>query len=371
MKPEPRLKIFILLKYGLDAEKYYQLFLQGKVPGASPYDYHRVESFNCQGSFSKDYPENIFQNLFRRIIFKIAGGDLIHAWKNRQKLWAADAVWTFSEREWLAVSFLLKLKMFRMFKPVLKRPLILGRTIWFLDSWVNWSSLRRWLYRSCLPLPDVIMVSGPMEKKIMHGIFPMIRLHCLKFGIPLESFPLKQYRLKSKKSVTIRVLSLGNDRHRDWNTLVQALGGQPGIELTIATRHEITNLTSQFNNIVFTTFFTMNEHLALYDRADLVVVTLSPCQRVSGITVILEAMARGVPVICTMTGGLEYYFQGDEICFIPPTTPEILKKSVFDLGRNMNRMENMANNAHKTIIQDGLDSRSWIKRHCQLTRQLM
>lgn len=365
MKPTSDMKIFVLLKYGLDAKKYHQLFLRGKVPGSTPYDYHYAESFDCQVLFSVDHPENTLTKIFRKIIFKILGGDLIHTWRNRKKLWQVDAIWTFTEREWLAVSFL------RLFRPGSRQPIILGRTVWLTDSGNKWSLLRRKIYQIFFPLPDVILVSSPVEKKVLHKIFPQARLHCMKFGISLISFPLKNYQPRLAKTDTTKVVSLGNDPNRDWKTLIQAMGDQADIELTIATRHNISQKVSPFSNIKLTTFTTMYEHLALYDWADLIVVTLLPCQRISGITVILEAIARGVPVICTKTGGLEFYFHRDEIYFIPPQDTQSLKSAIRTLIGTQSKMQDMSCRSQETIMKDGLDSKSWIERHCQLTRKLL
>ncbi len=68
------------------------------------------------------------------------GFDMVHAWRNRRVLFAADVVWTHTEVEHLAVSFLQKLI------PRYRHTRMLAQTIWLWDRWPELSRARRQLY---------------------------------------------------------------------------------------------------------------------------------------------------------------------------------------------------------------------------------
>lgn len=71
--------------------------------------------------------------------------------------------------------------------------------------------------------------------------------------------------------------------------------------------------------------------LALYQRADIAVVSLFPNDYAAGIQVLLEAIACGTPVIVTRTEGLaEYLVDTDMITVIPAGDIAAMRRAVID-----------------------------------------
>ena len=50
----------------------------------------------------------------------------------------------------------------------------------------------------------------------------------------------------------------------------------------------------------------------------------------SGITVACEAVACGVPVVCSKTGGVPSYFEETEILYVTPLDPAALRAAVLN-----------------------------------------
>ena len=64
--------------------------------------------------------------------------------------------------------------------------------------------------------------------------------------------------------------------------------------------------------------------------------------------VLAQAMACGIPVICTEnSGGAEIIDNGQEGYVIPIRNKEILKKKILELYNDRKKLDQMSHNAHK------------------------
>ena len=86
------------------------------------------------------------------------------------------------------------------------------------------------------------------------------------------------------------------------------------------------------NNVTVRSVATADDVKALYEWADIVIVSLKPNLHASGITVILESIILGVPVVCTDSGGLRAYFSSWEICYVPVYAPIAMRVAVEELA---------------------------------------
>ena len=123
----------------------------------------------------------------------------------------------------------------------------------------------------------------------------------IPFGIRAETMLPRDPRPAHRP---IRVLSLGNDRHRDWPTLIAAMKDWNDCVLRLVSHQVNRALVRSATNVEITHPRTNDDLMALYDWADIVVVPLKPNLHASGITVVQEATLCGLPVVCTDTGGL-------------------------------------------------------------------
>jgi glycosyltransferase involved in cell wall biosynthesis len=130
-----------------------------------------------------------------------------------------------------------------------------------------------------------------------------------------------------------RIVALGNDMHRDWNTLIAAVDGWPGCEVRIgSTRLGLRRLAGKQVSIV--PVRSAREAKDLYAWGEIAVVPLERNLHASGVTVISEAVVSGLPVVCTRTGGLSAYFSEQEVRYVPPEDPEAMRCALKELAAN-------------------------------------
>ncbi len=167
----------------------------------------------------------------------------------------------------------------------------------------------------------------------------------------------------------IRVLSLGNDRHRDWNTLISATRNVPDIEVKLATVS--LKPLADANNIAVVRAQNNDELFALFAWADIVVVALKPNLHASGITVIEEATIFGLPVICSRVGGLDAYFGREDIFYVDGHDPAQIRAAIQGLAHDDARRTALVRKARQRLYHDELTSKGYARRHVELSKQLL
>jgi glycosyltransferase involved in cell wall biosynthesis len=102
-----------------------------------------------------------------------------------------------------------------------------------------------------------------------------------------------------------------------------------------------------------------------------VIVSLKPNLHASGITVILESIILGVPVVCTDSGGLRAYFSSSEICYVPAYAPIAMRVAVEELAQADERRWDMEIRAQKRLLSASLTTQGFAERHRQLSEELL
>jgi glycosyltransferase involved in cell wall biosynthesis len=362
------MQVFVHLAYGFDAVEYERKWAAGRkgMNDRHPYGYSRAASDETSIVYSRDFPEGRARKYFRLFVRLIFGFDLVHAWRNKAGIMAADVVWTHTESQHLAIAFIFLLTGKTRGRP---RPKMIGQSVWLFDNWKRYSAPRRWFFRLLLRQSDVLTVHSPNNLQLLRSIVPDVRSELVLYGVKAdpEDFAAPAPR---EAPHPVHVLSVGNDRDRDWETLVKALRDEPAIAVTIASRFAQA-AAKGCRNIRVCTTTTKAEILALYDWADFIVVPLKPNLHVSGITVIEEAAIRGVPVISTDVGGLRAYFDGDAIAYVRAGDPVAIREAVRTLSANREQRLQMALRAQARMGQDGLSSDTYVRRHVKLSRELL
>jgi len=284
----------------------------GVVNERLPYGYYHAADEGCVVEYSQDGDESRLLEVLRLSLRQALGFDLMHAWRNRKGILGADVIWTHTELEHLAVLVLLRL----ISAPT--RPRLIAQSLWLFDRWHKLSPPKRWLYLRLLEQADVLTVQSPDNLKILRELFPRKQSDLVQFGINLDSMVPPVSR---PNHCPVRVVSLGSDMHRDWQTLIESVKDWDRCEVRIASRYIPSESVAGMNNVVILQPRSAQEVSELYSWADLVVVSLKPNLHDSGLTVIAEVMAFGVPVICTDTGGLRAYFSDSELSYVPPCDP--------------------------------------------------
>ena len=321
--------VFAHLGYGLDARQYRERFLSGYEPDETPYGFHVAERLGVRVVFSHDHPESAFFRLVRRVIKRILGFDVIHLWRNRRAIERAQVVWTMQESEWLSLRFV------GLFIQSLRKPVI-GNTVWLFDRWESINPLMRRLYARLAQGDGVLTVHSNQYLPLMKRFMPEVRIERMYFGTSTESHPMLSPT--TDRATPMRVLAVGNDPTRDWQTLLEAIGNDPGFEIELVCSWYGSDVRARYRSIRYRNI-SVAHHLAtfqaLYRWADVVVIPMHP-NRFSGITVALEAIANGKPVVASRTGGVPTYFGEDAVAYVSPHDPIAFRDALFETQRDGN-----------------------------------
>lgn len=337
-------------------------------PDRVPYGYHQAERLGCDLTFSHDHCESRFARFFRRSLHRILGFDLIYAYRNRDAMMRSDVIWTHTEHEHLAVLALLR------WRSADRRPKIIAQSVHLYDVWNQLSPWKRSVNRRLMRSADVLTVHSKENLLKCHRIFPDRNCRLVPFGISLDDFPMTIPNFNPAHG-KLKIASLGSDMHRDWDLLLNAIQNRDDIEARIAIparkRDKVEGLFKNKANCALVSVSSLREILDLYAWCDVVVVPIAANLHVSGITVILEAVTQGKPVIAADTGGLDGYFSKDEIfyyeCGNADSLLDALSRCIDDPGRTRAAIAR----AQTRIIRDELTSAGYAKRHVELSRELL
>ncbi len=359
------IKVFVQLAYGFGGRNWSERYDRGEIIGVNErfaYGYLHASAMGCDVVYSEDYRETRFGRILRLAIRVLLGFDLVHAWRNRQALYRADVVWTHTESQSLAVTALLAILRKR------PRPKLILQSVWLIDRWRKTGAARRWLWRHLMSSGDILTFHSSANWSIAQRIFADNRCEIVLFGIrasevkPVRDRPLLR---------PIKLIAVGNDVHRDWKTLIDAVAELPNVELTIVSQRAQTSLVSGLENVTLVSPSTNAALTAIYDRSDIAILPLKPNLHASGVTALQEAVLYGLPVICSDVGGLRDYFSEDEVAYVPAASPEALRQQIAALVNDDVGRAAMARRAQAKMGPNALSSQSFVRRHVELSRELL
>jgi glycosyltransferase involved in cell wall biosynthesis len=367
-------EVYIHLQYYLDAASWRQRYSTGQVPDRTPYGYHHAEARGYHLTFSKSYREGKAADLLRRACKHFLGFDLWHIWRNRKRTSGVDAIWTHTEQEHLAILLLRRLKIFS------SEALLIAQSVWLFDVWEGlprWKhELYRWLIQS--DARTVLTTLSEENLKVARSLFPNKRSEVVRFGISLDSFPLQPPAFVYEPGGRpLRLLSLGSGVQRDWRTLAEAVEGDKDVELLIGTdlssrtNRPLKRLVADLDRISVELLGSVERIRKAYEWADIVVIPSLPNRHVSGITVMLEAVTAGKPVIATDTGGLKDYFDDDEVYYIPPRDSSALARAIRDCANRTDKTLSRVRKAQAKLLSAELTTRGYALRHVALTEEML
>lgn len=169
---------------------------------------------------------------------------------------------------------------------------------------------------------------GPGELDGLRGLGLAERVHVVPFGVDVD------FWAPGSAEPTREVLAIGNDGHRDWETLVAAAPSIPA-RIRILTRRAQPavlppNVTWEAADW-YTQLLSDEEVRAAYRGSAVVVVPTKDVLQPSGQSVTLQAMACGRPVVLSRTRGLfgpELLADGHNIVLTSPGDASELARSV-------------------------------------------
>jgi glycosyltransferase involved in cell wall biosynthesis len=154
---------------------------------------------------------------------------------------------------------------------------------------------------------------------------------------------------------------------RDYVTLLESLRGT-GVPCHVAADHvrvpgpmrflndrrvAVSSLKGQADENVTIGRLPLTELRKLYARSRFVVVPLLHSDTDNGVTVILEAMAMGKPVICSRTRGqVDVIEEGVTGLYVPVGDPGALREAIVSLWNDPARAQQMGRNARALVEQN-------------------
>jgi glycosyltransferase involved in cell wall biosynthesis len=167
------------------------------------------------------------------------------------------------------------------------------------------------------------------------------------------------------------IIAVGNDVHRDWPTLVQAVARHPDWRLRIVSTKCPLSLAQGVANVEIAGVDNNADLKALYRQATIVVVPLLPNAHASGITVLQEAALNGVAAIASDVGGLRDYFDADSVTYYASGDVDGLEQAIHGLLSDPDARYTQAMSAQRQMGPDGLSSYAFARRHVEISRSLV
>jgi glycosyltransferase involved in cell wall biosynthesis len=178
------------------------------------------------------------------------------------------------------------------------------------------------------------------------------RVHVNAFGVDTA------FWAPAPEPAAREVLAIGNDGHRDWETLVMAAADIPA-RVRVFTRHpKPAGLPA---NVSWAEADWHRQLLSdadvreLYRNAAAVVVPVKNVPQPSGQSVTLQAMACGRPVVLSRTRGLwrpETLHDGVNVQLVPPSDAAALAAAVRDLLDDPARAHQVGAEAREGVLRD-------------------
>jgi len=167
----------------------------------------------------------------------------------------------------------------------------------------------------------------------------------LRFGVDHEFFAEKPF------PSTPMLFSAGGDRDRDPATLFRAIEiirrEHPSIEVMVQSRTQL----QPPDGVRVVPYLTHQQLREAYERASVVAIATRPNLHASGMTVSLEAMAVGRPVVITETPGLDDYVRdGDTGFLVPCNDHRALAARIGTLLEDHTAAEAMGGRARRRVV---------------------
>lgn len=339
-------KFIALYEPTLDPVDWERKFHAGIGADSSPWGFAHARQFGHEVTFSRGRR----RYLPERAVRWFTGCELVQAFVHRKQLAAADGIFTHTEREGLAAAIVLRLMGAR-------RPVLQGNFLWLLYKFNQKPWWQRWLARWAMERID-IPTCNAMPNIAAGEAVGIGNVRYVPYGISTDSFPITAPTERSGNLIS----SIGRDEARDWQAIVALAEAMPDMHFRVAIGDAVVTL-ADIPNVEVRRTNGVTETNALYDQSRMVVLPLLPNFHASGITVMLEAVARGVPVVAGLQGGLDDYFSADEVWYYGEdckhkTLVEAAQACLADPAEARARAER----AQQAFRDRGYDSVSFIER---------
>jgi glycosyltransferase involved in cell wall biosynthesis len=236
-----------------------------------------------------------------------------------------------------------------------------------MDRWRSFDPVRRLFYRRLIRRVDVLTFHSPANLAMAARLFPNKRLVLVRYGVTTNI----RVEPRRRPAGPIRVLAVGNDRDRDWPTLIAAVRDRPDIFLLILSGAVSRRLARRARNVEIRRAQTQDELMRAFAEATLACVPLRPNLHASGITAVEEAALAGVPIVATDVGGLDAYFPRDEVRYVPPGDVRSLLEAILATAAHPDDAYAQALRAQARMVDGRLGAEAYIRAHVELSKEVL
>lgn len=338
-------RLHVELVHTLDPAEWQRQNAAGLVPNPLPYGINRLLDHGFELEVRAAHHSWLVERALGGVGRRLSGGfELIDSARDRRRR-SCDLAVCWCERTGVPAAA-------RSVLPG-EPPVAMG-TLWMTDPNAELSPLSAKLARWAVRQAVVVWANSRAQLDVLAEMgVPPSRLHLLHTpGIDADFW----YSEREAPEPGL-VLGVGNDRHRDHEFLVRAIGrlnkSLPGSRLELVTHHPVVvpaGLGVKHESVSHT------ELRRLYGRAAVVAVATKPNLHISGATVILEAMACERPVVVTANPGYEDYVAHGQTGFLVPAgDEEAFAAAVCKLLEDPERAREMGR-AGRTAIDEQFSS---------------
>ena len=225
---------------------------------------------------------------------------------------------------------------------------VVGIQCGLLNHRIN--ALRRWSSSALLRRMDSVLFGGA-ELKPMMDAYPGIEghLHVNEFGVDTR------FWTPGPAPETGYVLAVGNDWHRDFETLMNA-ARKVDVPFVVVTRRDLPGCPSNVHHRVgsFAEGVSDAELRELYRGATCVVTPLKRTMQPSGQSVTLQAMSCGRPVVLTNTPGLwsaDTVRDGETLLLTPVSDADAMAGRIREILDDSSRASRLGEAARESVCR--------------------
>ena len=221
-------------------------------------------------------------------MLKVTGLDLVHVLRNLRAARRADVIWTHTETEHLALGLLKRLR--------LPLPPVIAQSVWLVDAWPSTPNAEQRSTAGALRHVEQATTLSPVNAGILSAHLGR-PVRFVPYGVVTE--PWIEAPAVERREGPLRVLALGNDRHRDWDTLREVAGAAgDDLEVRVLTRLVGARLRRRCPGLTVGQARSVTETGEDFAWADVVCLPLRTNLHASGITV----AARGSRLVQALRG---------------------------------------------------------------------
>lgn len=333
------MRAFVPLPHGLSDQAWQDRHGRGEVPDRSPYGLHKLAESGIDVEFGSTDLARIPARLAASVRYRTGGLEVVEAFAQRKhrQLTEADVVLSYDERTGIPASLDLGRS---------SAPTVTG--IGWLTDRAGTARMQALLAARALPRAAAVWSQNAPILPIVGrewGV-PQSRLAFVPLGIDTDF-----YVVQPPPEVRNVVVSAGEDRYRDHSLLVAAVALVREAH-TDTTLELATGLPAHFPSDfgVLHTGRLDGRMRDLYRRSSVVAVALHPTVTGSGLTVVLEAMASGRPIIVTDNPGVSDYVEhGETGVLVPPGDVDAFAGAIKDLLADDDRRIAMGHAASRRV----------------------